>query len=65
MRKPDAEIFEMVMAKCALKPDETLFIDDTAANIEAAIAAGMPARLLAADEQIMDLFDSDFRLVDY
>lgn len=64
MRKPDAEIFEMVMAKCDLKPEETLFIDDTASNIEAAIATGMPARLLAAGEQITDLFDSDFRLVD-
>ncbi|NCA86049.1 MAG: HAD family phosphatase [Clostridia bacterium] len=63
MRKPDAEIFETVMESCDIKTEQTLFIDDTAANVEGAISAGMPARLLAADEQITELFDADFRLV--
>jgi putative hydrolase of the HAD superfamily len=63
MRKPDAEIFELVMRDCDLKADETLFIDDTAANIEAAVAFGIPARLLFAPEQLTDLFDHRYQIV--
>ena len=36
MRKPDKEIFEWVLKENSLLADETLFIDDTTANIEAA-----------------------------
>jgi putative hydrolase of the HAD superfamily len=63
MRKPEAEIFRMVLQSCNLKAEETLFVDDTATNIEAATALGIPARLLAAGEQLADLFDRHYRLV--
>jgi putative hydrolase of the HAD superfamily len=63
MRKPDAEIFRMVLESCDLKAEETLFVDDTATNTEAATALGIPAHLLAAGEQITDLFDHSYRLV--
>lgn len=36
LRKPDASIFEFVLQKNSLHPDETLFIDDTKAHIESA-----------------------------
>lgn len=37
-RKPDKEIFEYVISQNGLVPEETLFIDDTLANVEAAHA---------------------------
>lgn len=35
-RKPDKEIFEYVISQNGLLPEETIFIDDTLANVEAA-----------------------------
>ena len=40
MLKPDREIFEHTAEKFGILPGETLFIDDTQANIDAAIEAG-------------------------
>jgi 2-haloacid dehalogenase len=42
MAKPDREIFELVLGRFGLRAESTLFIDDNAANIEAASALGMP-----------------------
>ena len=39
--KPDAEIFEKVLEKGGLKPEETLFIDDAMSNIEGAAKVGI------------------------
>ena len=41
MRKPDAEIYLKVLADMDWKAEETLFIDDTRSNIEAAKALGI------------------------
>lgn len=41
MRKPDAEIYEFVLADAFLKAEETLFIDDYEPNIIAASALGV------------------------
>lgn len=41
--KPDSEIYEMLAWRHAFAPSETLFIDDTAANVEAARALGWHA----------------------
>lgn len=41
MRKPDLEIYEYVLNDAFIKPDETLFIDDSEANIQGAQAAGI------------------------
>jgi len=41
MRKPDADIYELVLKENNLKSDETLFIDDSPVNIEPAKKLGM------------------------
>ncbi len=41
MRKPDTKIFELVLSENNLNPGETLFIDDSIQNIEAAETLGI------------------------
>jgi len=41
--KPDSEIFCHTAAQCGIKPEETLFFDDSPANVEAARALGFNA----------------------
>ena len=41
MIKPDSAIYHHMLAECGIKAEETIFIDDSAANIEAAIACGI------------------------
>lgn len=43
MLKPSAEFYKAVMADIALPADEMIFIDDSKSNVEAAVAAGLPA----------------------
>lgn len=43
MRKPDYEIFQEVIKKENIDPRETLFIDDTLENVQAALACGWHA----------------------
>lgn len=52
MRKPDREIFEVVIAENNLERSETLFIDDSQQHIEGAIACGLQAWLLPKGEKI-------------
>ena len=56
MRKPDAEIFELVLKENNLKKDETLFIDDSIQHIEGAKKVGLNAILLEKGKTILDLF---------
>ncbi len=56
MRKPDLEIFKFVLTKNNLKPNETLFIDDSPQHIEAAKKLGIIAYHLTNNETICDLF---------
>ncbi len=57
MRKPDAEIFEFVLKENTLKPNETLFIDDSIQHIEAAKKLGIGTYWLdVKKESIVDLF---------
>lgn len=46
MRKPNPEIFKMVLAKHNLNADETLFIDDSAQHIAGAQKAGLHTLLM-------------------
>lgn len=39
--KPDREIYELIMEKYSLVPEETVFVDDLAVNVDAAKACGM------------------------
>lgn len=52
LRKPGTAIFEFVLKDEKLTAAETLFIDDSVNNIEAAASVGIKARLLKADERI-------------
>jgi len=57
MRKPDAEIFELVLKENNLDPAETLFIDDSPQHIEAAKKLGIQTYWLDVNtESILDLF---------
>lgn len=56
-RKPDAAIYEFVLNENKLKAEETIFIDDTAENTEAAAKLGIHVwNLMPGKEDIVDLF---------
>jgi glucose-1-phosphatase len=55
MRKPDKEIFEMVLSKHQLDPAETVFIDDSIQHVKAAGECGINAYLLPQDMEVEDL----------
>ena len=55
MRKPDAEIYEFVLKDSHLKPEDSLFIDDTEINTKAAIELGIKIYHLKDDEDIVDV----------
>lgn len=57
MRKPDAEIFQLVLSENKLDPKETLFIDDSIQHIESAKKLGIQTYWLdVKKESILDLF---------
>lgn len=57
MRKPDAEIYRFVLEEHGLKAEECLFIDDTAANTQAAEELGFHTwNLEPTREDVIDLF---------
>lgn len=43
LAKPDPAIFELLITRYGLVPEQTLFIDDVAANVEAARSVGLHA----------------------
>jgi putative hydrolase of the HAD superfamily len=55
-RKPDAEIFEQVLEENNLLPEETLFLDDYAVNIEGANALGIKTIHVTSPQLILDYF---------
>lgn len=56
-RKPDAEIYEFVLNKHDLKPEECLFIDDTQENTDAAEALGIHTwNIDPTKEDVINLF---------
>lgn len=62
-RKPDSDIYEFVLEKHDLKPEECLFIDDTKANTESAAALGIHTwNIDPAMEDIIDIFTSNKEL---
>ncbi|NNK71744.1 MAG: HAD family phosphatase [Flavobacteriaceae bacterium] len=57
LRKPDREIFEMVLYTNRLKPEACLFIDDTPENTRTAALLGMKTWTIDPEkEDIIDLF---------
>ena len=55
LRKPSKEIFETVLKKGNLLHEETVFIDDSMANIEAAKNVGLQTIHLPSPKTILDL----------
>ena len=55
-RKPDADIFEQVLEENNLLPEQTLFLDDYAVNIEGARALGIKTIHVTSPNLILDYF---------
>ena len=58
MRKPNPEIFRFALQDAHLVADETLFVDDLAANVEAASSLGIHTILITKDNGILKLFEN-------
>lgn len=56
MRKPDAEIFELVLADNNLKAEETLFLDDNLTNIKGAEQLGIQTFHVKNPDQLIEFF---------
>lgn len=54
LRKPFTEGFELILREQGLEPSETLFIDDTLANVETARSLGMEAIHIKPPMTILD-----------
>jgi FMN phosphatase YigB (HAD superfamily) len=54
VRKPDKAIFEKVLSENGLIAEETLFIDDIAANLEPAKELGIQTFMMTAPDTIQD-----------
>jgi putative hydrolase of the HAD superfamily len=55
-RKPDVKTYEFVLTDSQLHASQTLFIDDTVANLEGAKLAGLNVYHLTSGETVNDLF---------
>jgi len=58
-RKPEKEFYLDLLEKHGMKTEETLFIDDLYANIEAAKNLGIQTYYLNNQQSILDLFNKD------
>ncbi len=57
--KPAADIFQHVLIEQSIKAEETLFIDDSLVNIEAAKKIGLQVIHISENLNINDLFDEN------
>jgi len=56
LRKPDKEIYNLVLNQNNLKPKETLFIDDSEPNIKSAKTLGINSILLTPPDSVIKIF---------
>jgi len=56
LEKPNPHFFELILDHEHLLPEETLFIDDSKKNIEAAQALGIHTYNIRRDELVRNLF---------
>lgn len=61
VEKPDPRIFELALRQVGLEPRETVYVGDTAEDVQGALAAGMCPILIRRDGEIEGQID-DFRL---
>lgn len=64
-RKPEAAIFEQVLQENGLKPEETLFIDDSPQHLVTARALGIQTYLMKAPDTVQEFFRKDFGVSPY
>ncbi len=57
LEKPDPRFFELILDHEGLIPEETLFIDDTAKNIQVAKSLGIRTYHIRRDELVRNLFE--------
>lgn len=57
MRKPDKEIFELLLKENKLKPEETVFIDDSDQHVKGAGNCGINSYLLRPNMEIKELLE--------
>jgi len=55
-RKPNSDIFEQVIEENHLVPEQTLFLDDNAMNIEGAKSVGLKTIHVTSPDLILDYF---------
>jgi putative hydrolase of the HAD superfamily len=58
LEKPDPRFFELILDHEGLLPEETLFIDDTAANIKVAKSLGINTYHISREELVRNLFQN-------
>jgi len=58
LEKPDPRFFEMILDHEGLVPEETLFIDDTEANIKVAKKLGIRTYHIGREELVRNLFEN-------
>ena len=58
MEKPDPRFFELILDHEGLLPEETLFIDDTEANVKVAKKLGIHTYHIGRDELVRNLFEN-------
>ncbi|WP_285009076.1 HAD family hydrolase [Pedobacter faecalis] len=63
LRKPDIAIFDRVLQENGLKPEETLFIDDSPQHLEGARKAGLRTLLMDRHPSQLHTFLSDHGLL--
>lgn len=52
--KPEVEIYQALVDKYGLKPEECVFFDDRKKNIDAAIDFGMEGRVVSTEEKLLE-----------
>ena len=58
LEKPDPRFFELILDHEGLVPEETLFIDDTEANIKVAKSLGINTYHISREELVRNLFEN-------
>ena len=56
--KPDAKIFHAVVEKLGIKPEETLFLDDSQKNLDAAAELGFQTLLVTPGSEFFELLNA-------
>lgn len=56
--KPDRKIFDYTCEHCGIRPEETLFFDDSMANVDAARRLGFYAEQVPPGQEFMDILST-------